>query len=837
MKATLLLLFCCISTLIHAQISGTVTDENNLPLPFASVFVKNSIGATTNEKGAYVLALKPGNYTIYCQYVGYATKPTEVLVTDRMQKIDIKLEPNALTLNEFTISAASEDPAYAMMRKAIAKRAYYKSLMTDYQCRTYIKGLHKLHDAPKKIMGRELGDMGGLLDSTRQGVIFLSESFSRLYFSDNGKTVREVMEMSKVSGQENAVNFNRATFTLFTLYDETTDLGRPVMSPLADNALNYYKFRLEGTYFNDQKQSIARIKVIPRRANDPVFSGYIELMEDAWSIYAIDLFVTGDQVLQPILDTINVTQTMALVRAPDTYAPVAQVFRFGFGIMGFKYRGVFTSVFSEYETQNLAPAPFARSEEFKVEEQAYAKNDPFWQDNRPIALTQEEEKDYRVKDSIAAITSTKQYMDSLDNRSNKWKPLNVITGYTWNDTWRHRRVKYEAPLRTILYNTVQGLNFGTTVSYTKAKDANDYRYKRVGMQAGYGISDGKLRAKIMFTQKLNAIHNDEISLSGGREAIQYNEENPIIEEINTVTTILYRRNDMKIYERDFLKLGYKRRLNPQFDLQAFVMATNRRSLDNTTDWSLRRVSKRAFSANDPLNPEPMNMDRFDERGVRIADIKITFYPRASYETYPDHRAYKPSNLPILTAQYRLITGASAQNGHRYRLTAMQKGIQMGIAGNFSWFAGAGGIAANSVTNPIDYSWFQGNEYAIDLSGEPLKRYQAMRYYDQSTKQHFVQLNMEHNFKGFFLDKIPLLKRLKATEIITAKSLFYKPAGISETSDQKGHIEFGFGLGNLGFGPTRIFRLDYVVSPSLLNRGPVLHRFVVGLSTALSFSAE
>ncbi|GAJ15073.1 unnamed protein product, partial [marine sediment metagenome] len=61
-----------------------------------------------------------------------------------------------------------------------------------------------------------------------------------------------------------------------------------VISPLAPNAFNHYKFRYEGVTFEGD-YSINKIKVIPRRKSQQLFSGYIYIVDDLWNIYSADL--------------------------------------------------------------------------------------------------------------------------------------------------------------------------------------------------------------------------------------------------------------------------------------------------------------------------------------------------------------------------------------------------------------------------------------------------------------------------------------------------------------------------------------------------------------------
>ena len=54
------------------HISGVISDNNGEPLPFASIYIKNSTyGVSSNAFGEYFIELEPGSYTIVFSYIGY----------------------------------------------------------------------------------------------------------------------------------------------------------------------------------------------------------------------------------------------------------------------------------------------------------------------------------------------------------------------------------------------------------------------------------------------------------------------------------------------------------------------------------------------------------------------------------------------------------------------------------------------------------------------------------------------------------------------------------------------------------------------------------------------
>jgi hypothetical protein len=213
-SALLLFTFLILSAKAMAQsftLSGTITDGSGNPVPFATILVKNtSKGSSANSDGQYTLSLVAGTYDIVFKAIGYKQDIRKIEFKSNTE-INIKLLPESYQLQNVVVKAGGEDPAYAIIRKAIRKRKSYLTEVKSYTADTYIKGLQKLLAAPKKFMGRDIDaiarQMG--LDSNRQGIIYLSESESKLSFTQPNQ-YHEEMISSKVSGSNRACCLKRA---------------------------------------------------------------------------------------------------------------------------------------------------------------------------------------------------------------------------------------------------------------------------------------------------------------------------------------------------------------------------------------------------------------------------------------------------------------------------------------------------------------------------------------------------------------------------------------------------------------------------------------------------
>jgi len=244
-------------------VRGTVTDKEGEPVGFATVYVEGTtIGTTTNAEGNYQIEVKAGYHVIVFRYVGYGTE-VRPLTVSADTRLDVVMHRVVFELGE-AVADGSEDPAYRIMRLARERREFYRQQVQEYSCKVYVKGTNFVKNLPKRVLGRSI-DVGGL-DSTRSGIIYLSESVSEYHYKAPGKTKERVIA-SKVSGKSQGFTWNNATSLEFNFYDKMFSLeglsNRDLVSPLSPSATLYYRFRYAGFYVEDSI-IVNRIELLPR---------------------------------------------------------------------------------------------------------------------------------------------------------------------------------------------------------------------------------------------------------------------------------------------------------------------------------------------------------------------------------------------------------------------------------------------------------------------------------------------------------------------------------------------------------------------------------------------
>ncbi len=803
---TVVLMLFVLSANINAQIKGVITDISGEPLPFASVYVRGtSTGTNSNAEGQYQLDIPEGVSEIAFQYVGYETKVSKVEYVGELIELDVQLAEQSIALSEVEVTANAEDPAYPIIRKAIEKRKYYRDLVDSYSTHAYVKGMQKLEETPEKIMGMELGNLGGILDSNRQGIIYLSESESMLHVQKPNKQ-KEVMISSKFSGNDNGFSFNRASFIDFNFYDNHLQIRRNIISPIAGSALSYYRYKLIGTFFDDGRL-INKIKVIPKQKEGPILAGYIYIVEDLWNIHSAELFLTGLNIQLPLLDTMEIKQVNVPVDQPDKWMILSQTLDLSFKLMGFKVNGYFTGVFSDYELNPAFEEGFFTNEIFKVEEGANEKDLKYWDTIRPVPLTLEEEKDYVRKDTLQKIWNSKEFQDSIDRKFNKFKFFNILTGYSYQKSYNRLYFDIESPLNTIQFNAVQGWLGSLNMTLRKELDENAIRWYTIEPSIMYSFADEEIRGGLNLTYNFDSRKFSQLEIGAGRETAQFNSENPISPLLNEMYSLWDKRNFMRIYDKYYGRVGFNQELVNGLYFKGSIEYADRSFLNNQTNYSFSREEELYYS-NDPVDPvrAPVSDQpkSFDRHQALLLDLALRIRINQKYMSLPDQKFILGSKFPDLWIRYRKGIAAFGSDVNFDQISAsLEEDFTFGLVGESEFFVEGGVFINTASTRFMDFTHFNGNRTIIGNPNNYLQSFLLMPYYDYSTTNGYFQGHYQHHFKGFLLDKVPLIRKLKWNMVVGASLLY--------TEDQQDYLEVNVGIDNIGIGIVRLFRVDIVNS--------------------------
>lgn len=839
-----LLFLCCFllfSFLAKAQgIKGRVIDQDGEPMPFTTIYVtETGSGSITNEKGLYEIRLSPGTYHVNFQFLGYKSDQEVVTVGDAMISKDIVLQKQAYLLNQAEVDGGREDPAYKIMRKAIAKSSFHRQQVDHYTCEVYLKGGGRLVSAPwflRKTLEKEGVDTSAT---------FVTESVSEITYTRPGKYEERVISIRSTGDDQNSSPMNYINSSLY----EPEIAG--LISPFSPKAFAYYKFRYIRT-FEDRGYQIDEIRVIPRSRGEDVFAGKIFVVEDLWAIHSVDL----NFVIQGV--GVNVSQIFAPIK-PNVWMPVSHKYDGKGKILGFEFEFQYLATVSKYnitinpdlsdsftvldektEQDEIAARDsvpvkkiekeISESEEklmkgeeltrkelrklmkdyekksrketdepsviqarkIEVDSTAYDKDSTYWALRRPIPLTDREEKGYKVQDSLAVEQRKRETGDTLDI-GKKFKIYDLVLGNNYNlGNDNYFRIKMN--LASIRFNTVDGWNFKYAVSYFKRFDQD----KRLEITPvfRYAFARDKGSGKITAEYKYGTgLKNGKIRLSGGSYYSQFNKNKPIATFTDMISSLVVENHFMRVYDRKFIEADLEHGFRRNLTFAPGISYAERIETFNNTDqvWFPRKDHD--YPPNAPVSIELPNT-HFGSSKAFKARLSLIYKPWARYYK-TDDKYSKANNPPTITAKYEKAIPGVFDSDADYDLATLEikYRFDLNLFGNVSVRTEGGKFLRNKTMDFTDYAHFMGNQ-TIFTRFSQMSGYSIAPYYLFSTNDEYLSTYINYEFRQFLFTNIRALRLTGVKENININHLI--------TPSVKNYTEVSYSIDNI----FRFFRIDF-----------------------------
>lgn len=862
LSITALLLYVICVPLGAQGIKGSIKDVSGEALPFASIYVKAiGTGTSSNVDGDFKLNIPSGSYEVTFQFMGYASQTRQVEVGNGFTSIDVVMSPQVYQLPEVVVSANAEDPSYTIMRKAIAKAKYHVLQNDSYSAEVYVKGTGQLTQVPwflKKTFEKEGVD-------TSQ--VFTSESVSEIYF-ERPNTFKENVISVRASGQEMA-NANPNAYINSSFY-----LPKVVnaISPLSPSAFSYYRFEYQGS-FKERGVEVNKIKVTPRSKGDDVFTGEIYIREDFWNIHSLDLTtsiygfdIRVQQIYAPVTDDIwmPVTQQydfsgkvfglggkysylasvsnynivpnedldnavilvdekiaaapeeIQAIREKDVEKGVQEVFEEEKEVS----RKQFKKLMKEYEKAEMAEEeePDVISDySFNMDTLAARKDSLYWASIRPVPLTSKEIQGYQRDDSVYVAEKEQREADSLVLRNGNKLSLNGLLFGGYYKLGDRLRYRFPGFLPQLQFNSVEGFNLTFTGNFEWRNDTTS-RLK-ISPFIRYGFSSDQLYGKVESVFGIgDRVNRGTFRISGGSYIEQFNPK-AIGSFINSTYTLFYRKNYMKIYEKDFVKVSFAKRFRYKYTLSTGVEWANRSQLLNNSDFSIFDGENRTLKLNAPNSLEAPNIN-FNNNKALIANLTFRAKPWMKFRRYNGRLIPIESSSPELRFSYRKgINGAldsDVQFDHME--LGLKTDISLGVRAVVDVDAEVGTFLGSPKLQFMDFKHFAGNRLSfapMDVSGN----FRALDYYKYSTTGDYLSIKTHIRFRKLLFTHLPLVRLSGVKENLFVNYLN------TRTSDD--YMELGYTLDNV----LRIFRVEFVQSL----QGWEAREFVIRIGIASIFN--
>lgn len=788
--------------LISAQtkVTGKVVDlETREPLPFVSIAFKGTtVGTTTDFDGNFQLTTDKPVDSLLASYVGYnrAAKKVRAGIS---QVINFELKKFSIGLQEIVVKPG-ENPAHPILRNVIKnKHKNDKEKLSAYQYEVYNKIEFDLNNITEEFKEKKVFKPFAFvfenIDSTSVGEkpylpMFISETLSDFYYKRDPKKRKEIIKGSKISGVENT-SVSEVMGDMYqnvNIYDNNILVfDKHFISPISDNGFFYYRYYLIDSMTLDNKW-VYQIQFMPKRKQELTFTGNMWINDTTFAIKRLEMKIAEDANIN-FVKGLNVVQDYkhvdgAWMLAKDRLVIDFEVRKDKMGIYGRKTTSYKDFVINKPKDEEF----FDETPDVMMLEGADQKDMSFWETARHDSLSKNEKKIYAMVDTIQTLPAYKTYVDIITIFVSGYKDLGLV--------------EFGPYYNTLSFNRIEGtrLRAGgrTTNKFSRWYELNGY--------VAYGTRDQEFKYsggfRTFITKKPRQI------LSGNyRKDVEILGQSQNAFTTDNILASLLRRQPVTNMTRLHQYSG-------SYELEWAEGFNNKISFFN------RRLTPIGDFRYETITPE---------NGLKVIPSLITtevrFLTRFAYHEKYLKGEFERVSLgtiwPVLQFQYTMGMKGVFKSGFTYHKTNFNVNDRLRFTpfGYLDYIVDVGKIWGQ-VPYPL-MELHGGNEtYTYDPFA-----FNMMNYYE-FVSDEYASLSLFHHFDGFFLNKIPLMRKLKWREVATFKALtgtvsesnrntFIFPSSISSLN-RGPYYEAGAGIENI----FKIFRIDALWRLSYIDKNYV-----------------
>jgi hypothetical protein len=804
---------CLPATAQKTVITGKVADiETGEAIPYVNIgFLHSLVGTISETDGSFFLSTTKAMDTLLVSSLGYELARLAV-VKGTTQNFDIKLVPKSIAL-EAVVVKPGENPAFEILRRINDhKKQNNPDKLSNYQYKAYTKLRLDMNNIDEKFKdARLIRDFSFVFDYMDSSEIFnknylpllITETVSKIYRSKNPPVNREVIEAFKISGIENKTvsQYTGKMYQHLNIYDDFIFFFDPgFVSPIAGVGRMYYKYLLEDSAFIDGNWC-RKISFKPKRKQERTFHGFLWVADTSYAIKKVQLRVSADVNLNLLKDMVATYEYDQINDTTWFQTSEDIIIDFNLAEKTYGFFGRKTAIYDSITLNDPVPEPVKKmTTDTYLLENNLDRDDTFWNQNRKTELSEEDSKIYTMVDSVKSVPLFKTIntlMTMLTNYYIVVGPVELGPYYT-----------------TLSSNEIEGtrLRLG-------GRTSNDFSTKIMpGGHIAYGFKDKRFKYGLNVTYMFNTNPRRTTTVSYFHDIRQLGKSENAFLDDNWMTSVL-RRNP-----------NYKLTMVDQFN--AFYEHEWAAGISNTLKVNHQTIYPTEYV---PFNPLSETADTLS--GASITSSEITL---STHFAYREKFVWGKFERKSLGSKYPALD---------IDLTYGPKGV---MESDYDYFKARLKISDKLETSPFGYIKYrftigkiwgtlpypllklhEGNEtYAWD----PLS-FNMMNYYE-FVSDEYMSLFAEHHFQGFFLNRIPLLRRMHLREVVGCnillgklsdrnKSVMAFPEGLSGLSEP--YYEANAGIENI----FKLFRIDAVWRFSYLEH-PDVSPFGIRASMQLTF---
>lgn len=754
------------TTIITGKVYDTLTNE---PMPFVNILLLGTkVGTISDIDGNYSITTTVAADSIRAQYIGYTTTVLPIKRGTK-QVINIPMSANTNTMKEVVIYPG-ENPAVTLLKKVWAhKPENNKEKLECYQYEAYNKLEFDFNnispEAQKRKIFKPVDFIFEGIDSTNPTEkphlpMFFSESVSDFYYRKDPKCKKEVIKGSKVSGIEDASvsQFTGEMYQDVNIYDNNIILfGKHFVSPISNQGTLFYKYYLIDSILLDGHWCY-QIQFMPKRKQELLFDGNMWIADTAFAVKRLEMTITEDANLNYVksfyvIQDYDNSSGAWMLSKEKVVADFALTKR-QMGLYGRKTTSYRNIVINQPKDDEF----YTRTENLIVQPGAEKRDSAFWEAARHDTLTKTEQGIYERVEKVQNLPVYKTWENIVITAYSGYKVLGPVEFGPW--------------YKTVSYNQIEGWRFRlggrTSNNFSRWVEASGY--------VAYGMRDKQFKYDFGFKSFITKKPRQLVGIHYYNDYEILGQSNNAFTSDNVLASI-FRRNPLNNMTRvEQYELWYERDWFTGFNMRLSLVNRNMYPLSDTAYYSI----------------ESSTGEHQFKPGIHTAEIRAAF--RFAWdEKYVEgvfSRVSMGTRYPIVQVQYVAGLKGVLHSDYAYHRVSINVDdrIRINPIGYTNYILEAGKIWG-ALPYPL-MVLHPGNEtYVYDWSS-----FNMMNYYEFASDQ-YAMATIIHHFDGFFLNHIPLMRRLKWREVVSFRGV------IGSVSDSnKAVLQFPSTLYTLNSGP-------------------------------------
>lgn len=775
------------------KVKGRVTDASTGEgIPFAGIYFKNStVGVSADIDGYFFLETRDTLSLLSASILGYEEEVRKV-TRHGFNEVNFSLKPIHSELNAAVVKPDDRYIRSILRKIEESKFRNNPEKRPMYNCDVYTKMELDVTNPESPMISKFLPkDFNFVYDymdtSVVSGMPFLpvliSETTSKYYHRKDPPSNREIIKATRISGvDKNPVlaQFTGNMYVKTNFYDNYINIFQvEIPSPLSSSGTTYYNYYLVDSLNIDGRKTY-KIRFHPSKwVSSPTFDGEMSIDAEEYALRDIHVRLKKGSNVNWVRDlTIDVENCRLedstwFYKQDKMYVDFSPTMRDSSKIVTFLGNRQI-----DYSNPDFVTSYKEDKDDISAQVQAgkdVINNDEgYWQSVRPFPLSEKEKGIYNMVDSIKNVPLYKDVYALADM---------VVNGFL-----NTKYVGFGPYSSLFSFNELEGGRVQLGIRTTKKLSR---KFRLMGY-AAYGFKDKTLKGGGTFEYMFNNQPTNKLVVSYKHDVMQLGKGPTIYGSGSLMSSILAKANSQKMSMVNDYALSWQKEWSQNFNM---IIALES-----------RRIFSNIFVPMVSPDGKIFNSVGYNQAHMQLRFSKDEIVTRGTFEKH-----YMYSKYPVVTLDFIGSTKGIGKNEYSYFRPELSIHYTLPIPPiGLSKFDLNTGTIVGEVPYPM-LKIHEGNgTYTFSRNS-----FACMDYYEFASDL-WTTLFWEHNFKGFFLGKIPLLRRLQWREVASLRAAYgtirKQNNGIVGSEDASAVMLFPEKMGKLnrpyvemGVGITNIFR--------------------------------